>query len=75
MNEAIIFSPQGRNFMNAIANAKSCPECEDGWTCEEHIGTPWPHDDCAGPGMPCRNGCLGVDSQGEPLKSEENVEP
>jgi hypothetical protein len=24
----------------------------DGWMCEAHPGTAWPHDDCAGPGMP-----------------------
>lgn len=24
----------------------------DGWTCEKHPGLEWPHDDCAGPGMP-----------------------
>lgn len=24
----------------------------DGWMCEAHPGQSWPHDDCAGPGMP-----------------------
>ena len=24
----------------------------DGWMCETHPGRYWPHDDCAGPGMP-----------------------
>ncbi len=24
----------------------------DGWMCEQHPGTEWPHGDCAGPGMP-----------------------
>lgn len=24
----------------------------DGWMCEKHPGREWPHDDCAGPGMP-----------------------
>ena len=33
----------------------SCSSCLEGWTCEKHIETPWPHDTCAGPGMPCRN--------------------
>lgn len=29
-----------------------------GWICEEHPDRPWPHDDCAGPGMPCDvDGC------------------
>lgn len=43
---------------------RSCQQCDDGWTCEAHSGFPWPHpteDDpsgeCAGPGMPCLNGC------------------
>jgi hypothetical protein len=26
--------------------------CADGWICEAHPDQPWPHDDCAGPGMP-----------------------
>lgn len=31
-----------------------CPVCEgEGWRCEEHPDLPFPHDDCAGPGMPC----------------------
>ena len=25
------------------------------WICEEHPLKPWPHDDCAGPGMPAGN--------------------
>jgi hypothetical protein len=37
-----------------------CPKmtygrCKDGWICEEHPDNPWPHDDCAGPGMQCPN--------------------
>lgn len=24
----------------------------DGWMCEAHPGREWPHEDCAGPGMP-----------------------
>jgi hypothetical protein len=27
--------------------------CAEGWICETHPDRPWPHDDCAGPGMPC----------------------
>jgi hypothetical protein len=27
--------------------------CNDGWVCEVHPSLGWPHDDCAGPGMPC----------------------
>lgn len=23
-----------------------------GWVCEQHPHLEWPHDDCAGPGMP-----------------------
>ena len=26
--------------------------CEE-WICEQHPHLHWPHDDCAGPGMPC----------------------
>lgn len=44
---------------------RTCRECCEGWTCEAHPRFPWPHpteDDptgqCAGPGMPCLNGCL-----------------
>ena len=28
--------------------------CAGGWICEAHPDRPWPHGDCAGPGMPCR---------------------
>jgi len=27
--------------------------CASGWVYEQHPDLPWPHDDCAGPGMPC----------------------
>ena len=31
-----------------------CPRCEDElWVSEGHPLKPFPHDDCAGPGMPC----------------------
>lgn len=34
-----------------------CPVCSTGemagWCCEAHPSEPFPHDDCAGPGMPC----------------------
>ena len=39
----------------AFARDELCQECKQGWTCEKHSGTPWPHDDCPGPGMPCQN--------------------
>jgi hypothetical protein len=26
-------------------------EAAGGWRCEQHPDKPWPHDDCAGPGM------------------------
>jgi hypothetical protein len=29
--------------------------CVEGWVCEQHPEKGWPHDDCAGPGMPCEN--------------------
>ena len=49
---------------------RECPECLEGWTCEKHPGFKWPHLDenesdgqCPGPGMPCRNGCLGFSEE------------
>ena len=33
--------------------AAPCVKCSDGWICEQHPEKGWPHDDCAGPGMPC----------------------
>ena len=30
-------------------------ELDGDWICEEHPLKPWPHDDCAGPGMPAGN--------------------
>jgi hypothetical protein len=30
-------------------------DCDEGEVCEAHPELPWPHDDCAGPGMPCPN--------------------
>lgn len=29
--------------------------CDEGWLCEAHSDRPWPHDDCPGPGYPCRD--------------------
>ena len=31
----------------------TCGKCDEGWICEAHPDRPWPHDDCAGPGIPC----------------------
>jgi hypothetical protein len=31
----------------------TCGKCDDGWICEQHPDRPWPHDACAGAGMPC----------------------
>ena len=32
----------------------ACPLCQDArFVCEKHPEKLWPHDDCAGPGMPC----------------------
>jgi len=36
-----------------MVNKFTCGKCDHGWICEEHPDRPWPHDDCAGPGMPC----------------------
>jgi hypothetical protein len=30
-----------------------CGKCAEGLICEQHPELPWPHDDCAGPRMPC----------------------
>ena len=31
-----------------------CVACKgERWICEQHPAREWPHDDCAGPGMPC----------------------
>ncbi len=58
---------------NAMSEQYGCPSCLSGWTCESHPGTPWPHPEeqnpeleCIGPGMPCANGCLKIDSHGVP---------
>lgn len=32
-----------------------CGKCHHGWICETHPDQPWPHDDCAGPGIRCDN--------------------
>ena len=31
----------------------TCGTCDEGWICEAHPDRRWPHDDCAGPGIPC----------------------
>jgi hypothetical protein len=31
----------------------SCGKCNEGWICEEHPDQPWPHQNCAGPAIPC----------------------
>jgi hypothetical protein len=37
-----------------VRHAAACPLCEDArFVCEEHPSKPWPHDDCAGPRIPC----------------------
>lgn len=36
-----------------------CPKRVYGFICEAHPDTPWPHDSCSGPGMPCdAPGCV-----------------
>ena len=42
--------------LDALLRSEPLPRphfCRDGWVCEQHPGRGWPHDDCAGPGMPC----------------------
>ena len=29
----------------------SCAEC--GWVCQDHPDSPWEHDNCGAPGVPC----------------------
>lgn len=41
-------------LVKGVADA-ACGQCADGWICEQHPYQPWPHDDCAGPRMPCEN--------------------
>jgi hypothetical protein len=31
----------------------TCGKCNEGWICEEHPDLAWPHENCAGPGIPC----------------------
>ncbi len=42
-----------RGQMGYISGNRSRHVCEAGWVCEAHAHLGWPHDDCAGPGMPC----------------------
>lgn len=38
---------------DALAALSGHPQLHaDGWICEQHPELAWPHDDCAGPGMP-----------------------
>jgi len=33
---------------------ETCPRCVgEMWVCDQHPWEPWPHDGCAGPGVPC----------------------
>lgn len=56
---------------------ETCGLCDEGWICEVHPHLYWPHPDendpegeCAGPGMPCPNGCLKLDASGIPVLPE-----
>jgi hypothetical protein len=33
--------------------ALTCGKRNGGWICERHPDLPWPHEACAGPGIPC----------------------
>lgn len=56
--------PVGPTIVTARRVPTACPQCGGArWVCEEHPDRPWPHDDCAGPGVPCP-GCN--DSGGRP---------
>ena len=43
--------------MNLYIPKTGCGECADGWQCEQHEHRPWPHDECGGPGIPCKTCC------------------
>ena len=48
--------PNGRLSLTAareLYGNRGHARCNDGWICEQHPEQGWPHDDCAGPGMPC----------------------
>ena len=44
----------GIKLVRGVADAK-CGQCAGGWICGQHPYQPWPHDDCAGPEIPCEN--------------------
>jgi hypothetical protein len=37
--------------------------CVEGWICEQHPDRGWPHEDCAGPGMPCEDPACAIGMQ------------
>jgi hypothetical protein len=41
--------------LNNVDEPMIACHCQQGWVCELHLHLAWPHDDCAGPGMPCEN--------------------
>lgn len=74
MTALVPLSETAEDRSEAMNEGYGCPNCNDGWTCEAHPGFPWPHPmeedpegECAGPGMPCANGCLKLDSRGVPV--------
>jgi len=38
-----------------ITTYHRCGRCAEGRICEQHPDQPWPHGECAGPGVPCPN--------------------
>lgn len=38
-------------YPGAVNDVERLAEAGGGWCCEQHPHLPFPHDDCAGPGM------------------------
>ena len=38
-------------YPGAANDIEAYVKASGGWVCEQHPDKPWPHDDCAGPGM------------------------
>lgn len=52
--DAVANSPLLSQSPRVSAAIAMCPRCRDErFVCEQHPTQPWPHDDCAGPGVPC----------------------
>jgi hypothetical protein len=53
-----------------------CPICKGLlWLCEEHPTRGWPHDDCPGPGFPCKCNSTGRVEWAEVFASVDEPPP